>query len=270
MGFLTLGRRFLNNQNDIIDDRIDVVTRGTAGPHGQLCALPRSQVRSHPDEGLLRVARRLREQRGARRAADPPRRDRSEGARGVRRREGAAAGPTRAEDRGGDREVRRRTAPTAFRLRAGRRRARAGRSGGSPPAPGERAESRRADGAPVYRVAKDGGSLPVDPFDLPREEVQRWARVAIDTGTATLRQQVAALDVTHPGAPARAMVLEDKASPVDSAGLPAGDPGNRGMPLSRKRARESYCPHPLPLSRKRARGECPHPLPLSRKRARGD
>ncbi|MCI0701466.1 MAG: PSD1 and planctomycete cytochrome C domain-containing protein, partial [Planctomycetia bacterium] len=31
MGFLTLGRRFLNNQNDIIDDRIDVVTRGFMG-----------------------------------------------------------------------------------------------------------------------------------------------------------------------------------------------------------------------------------------------
>lgn len=31
MGFLTLGRRFLNNQNDIIDDRIDVVFRGTQG-----------------------------------------------------------------------------------------------------------------------------------------------------------------------------------------------------------------------------------------------
>ena len=31
LGFLTLGRRFLNNQSDIIDDRIDVVTRGTMG-----------------------------------------------------------------------------------------------------------------------------------------------------------------------------------------------------------------------------------------------
>src|SRR5581483_8181281 len=29
MGFLTLGRRFLNNEPDIIDDRIDVVCRGT-------------------------------------------------------------------------------------------------------------------------------------------------------------------------------------------------------------------------------------------------
>jgi hypothetical protein len=31
MGFLTLGRRFINNMNDIIDDRIDVVFRGTMG-----------------------------------------------------------------------------------------------------------------------------------------------------------------------------------------------------------------------------------------------
>lgn len=31
LGYLTLGRRFLNNQNDIIDDRIDVVTRGLMG-----------------------------------------------------------------------------------------------------------------------------------------------------------------------------------------------------------------------------------------------
>jgi len=31
LGFLTLGRRFLNNQSDIIDDRIDVLTRGTMG-----------------------------------------------------------------------------------------------------------------------------------------------------------------------------------------------------------------------------------------------
>ncbi len=31
MGFLTIGRRFLNNMHDIIDDRIDVVTRGLLG-----------------------------------------------------------------------------------------------------------------------------------------------------------------------------------------------------------------------------------------------
>ena len=31
LGFLTLGRRFLNSQPDIIDDRIDVVCRGLMG-----------------------------------------------------------------------------------------------------------------------------------------------------------------------------------------------------------------------------------------------
>src|SRR5258708_18024145 len=31
LGYLTLGRRFLNNQPDIIDDRIDVTTRGLMG-----------------------------------------------------------------------------------------------------------------------------------------------------------------------------------------------------------------------------------------------
>ena len=31
MGFLTLGRRFLNNENDIADDRIDVISRGFMG-----------------------------------------------------------------------------------------------------------------------------------------------------------------------------------------------------------------------------------------------
>src|SRR5205807_2929398 len=31
MGFLTVGRRFLNNQADIIDDRLDVIGRGLLG-----------------------------------------------------------------------------------------------------------------------------------------------------------------------------------------------------------------------------------------------
>ncbi|MCY2949803.1 MAG: DUF1549 and DUF1553 domain-containing protein [Planctomycetota bacterium] len=31
LGFLTVGRRFLNNQHDILDDRIDVITRGLLG-----------------------------------------------------------------------------------------------------------------------------------------------------------------------------------------------------------------------------------------------
>ncbi len=39
MGFLTVGRRFLGVTHDIIDDRIDVLTRGTMGMTGRLCTL---------------------------------------------------------------------------------------------------------------------------------------------------------------------------------------------------------------------------------------
>jgi hypothetical protein len=50
LGYLTLGRRFLNNVHDIIDDRIDV---------------PRSQIRSGFHAGILRALWRLRQLAGA-------------------------------------------------------------------------------------------------------------------------------------------------------------------------------------------------------------
>ena len=58
MGYLTLGRRFLNNLNDIIDDRIDVMTRGMLGLT-VACAMSRSQVRSDSHRRLLFLARSL-------------------------------------------------------------------------------------------------------------------------------------------------------------------------------------------------------------------
>ena len=44
MGFLTVGRRFLNDQNEIIDDRIDLIGRGLLGLTIACAALPRPQV----------------------------------------------------------------------------------------------------------------------------------------------------------------------------------------------------------------------------------
>ena len=61
MGFLTLGRRFINNKHDIIDDRIDVVRRGHDGPDRRLRPLPRPQVRPDSDGGLLFPVRRVRQ-----------------------------------------------------------------------------------------------------------------------------------------------------------------------------------------------------------------
>ena len=69
LGFLTLGGRFMNNTHDIIDDRIDVVTRGLLGLTVTLRPLPRSQVRSDPDGGLLLALRRLPQLGRADRAA---------------------------------------------------------------------------------------------------------------------------------------------------------------------------------------------------------
>ncbi len=48
MGFLTLGRRFLNNPHDIIDR--------------QLCAVPRPQIRPGAHRGLLLAVWRVRQQ----------------------------------------------------------------------------------------------------------------------------------------------------------------------------------------------------------------
>ena len=59
MGFLTLGRRYLNNVHDVTDDRIDVVTRRSLGPHRHLCPMPRPQIRSHSSRGLLLTLRRI-------------------------------------------------------------------------------------------------------------------------------------------------------------------------------------------------------------------
>ncbi len=65
MGMLTLGRRFLNNPNDIIDDRIDVVTRGLLGVTAA-CARchdhkfdPVSQMTTIPCTAPLWVAKSL-------------------------------------------------------------------------------------------------------------------------------------------------------------------------------------------------------------------
>ena len=76
LGFLTVGRRFLLDQNEIIDDRIDVVTRGLAGLDGDVRPLPRPQVRPDPDGRLLLSLRRIRQLGRAGRAsvAGPARR----------------------------------------------------------------------------------------------------------------------------------------------------------------------------------------------------
>jgi hypothetical protein len=91
LGFLTLGRRFLNNQPDIIDDRIRRRHARHDGAHGELRAMSRSQVRSDPDRRLLFALRRLRLDAGAKPASTDRRRGAGEG-EGVRGRARDAPG----------------------------------------------------------------------------------------------------------------------------------------------------------------------------------
>ena len=57
LGFLTVGDHFMGMQNDIINDRIDVVTQRVSRPDRDVRALPRPQVRSDSAKGLLFAAR---------------------------------------------------------------------------------------------------------------------------------------------------------------------------------------------------------------------
>ena len=80
LGFLTLGRRFLNNQprHHRRPHRRDHARPARAD--GRLRPLPRPQVRSHPDARLLLALRRLRQLASSRRScrcSAPPERRRS-------------------------------------------------------------------------------------------------------------------------------------------------------------------------------------------------
>ncbi len=80
-GMLAMGPKSLNERNreqfamDIVDDQIDVTTRGFLGLTVVLCPLPRSQIRCHPDERILRPGRHLPQHghllRNRRRARQP-------------------------------------------------------------------------------------------------------------------------------------------------------------------------------------------------------
>ncbi|MBM3842264.1 MAG: DUF1553 domain-containing protein [Verrucomicrobia bacterium] len=324
LGFLTLGRRFLNNQNDIIDDRIDVVTRGLLGltvacarchDHKSEPVTMRDYYALHgifasseepAEKPLLAPVTDTAEHRAylAQRAATEERvraREREEVDKflaGIRARTGdyllgvhdSARLPPDAKPElfAGERKLNpeflRRwreflATPEAaahpvlapwFALVAlpaeGFAAAAAdlvcGWSDTRPPgldptvvaelAGVARPLGSPADVAAAYnRVFAAAGPAPAPadsappsgpralaaadafPGTLPFPAAAALIRRQLDTRTAAIRRELAALEWTEPGAPLRAMALADRAQPRDSAVLLRGNPATRGPVVPR-------------------------------------
>jgi hypothetical protein len=239
MGFLTLGRRFLNNPHDIIDDRIDVVFRGLQG-------LTVSCARCHDHKfepiptrdyyalyGVFASSEEPAEKPVLRRLIDPE--DHTRFVEEQRRLQSAL-------DERTDEEI------SLYRKQVVERRAdyeQAAREALANDPPDDTIEKLAAernlvvqvlrrviDSIPSDPAASDESS--VDPFELSSDDVRSWARVQIQEATAKLRNQLAELEIQHPGAPVRAMVLVDKAEPVDPVVFVRGNPGNRGPEVPRQ------------------------------------
>lgn len=83
----------------------------------------------------------------------------------------------------------------------------------------------------VAAFTKSGGWL-----DFPNEEVEKAHRL-LGTGRRDLEKlenAITAVEATHPGAPARAMVVKDKAKPVTPAIFVRGDRAKRGDRVDRR------------------------------------
>jgi hypothetical protein len=167
MGFLTLGRRFLNNVHDIIDDRIDVVMRGTLG-------LTVACARCHDHK------------------FDPiPTSD-------YYSLHGVFASSTEPKDL-------------------------------------------PALGTPVADDAKEAYEKELRQFEAAVAEFQEKHKEELQARNQQVQGQFNAikgkidkLNATHPGAPARGMVLIDGANPHNSHVLLRGNPGNLGLEVPRQ------------------------------------
>jgi hypothetical protein len=268
LGFLTLGRRFLNNQNDIIDDRIDVVFRGLQALtvscarchdhkfdpiptrdyyalHGVFASSeepaelpvlaspvdPDQHARFTAEKEKLTAALETRtneEIERFREAVLSRRPDYLSAARALIDSPDDLALDTLATERN-------LVAPLLRRVRDSLK--------AQPPPPHRPAgpPDETAVGESQVHTAESGepeAPLPTiaqpDPFDLPAQDVRRWARVQISEATASLRNQIADLEITHPGAPLRAMALVDKPQPVEPHVFIRGNPGTRGPSVPRR------------------------------------
>jgi len=254
MGFLTLGRRFLNNVHDIIDDRIDVVTRGLLGltvscarcHDHKYDAIPTRDYYSlygvfassvEPSELPLLENPNLRAETAAFQAE-------------LAKREAAVKAYVDAQ---------RPILLERYRQRAGEYLVAAansnktGRSGDLNPAMLQRWRSwlenvRKAKKHPELLAALQAPEpaqavqklvtpqsfqAKGEPLDLP-DNLEPFFDRAQRNRYRELHSQVERWKATAPGAPARAMVLVDAPQPQQAFVFLRGNPGNRGVSVPRQ------------------------------------
>ncbi|MBL6764119.1 MAG: PSD1 domain-containing protein [Verrucomicrobiae bacterium] len=88
-------------------------------------------------------------------------------------------------------------------------------------------------GDPAREAVRQFLRAPGSPFTAPESE--HWNLVQLVREPLNeLKSAIAELDAIHPGAPARAMALEERVPPVDPAVFVRGNPRNRGNPVPRR------------------------------------
>jgi mono/diheme cytochrome c family protein len=179
LGFLTLGRGFLGNQNDIIDDRIDVVTRGAM-------ALTVTCARCHDHKFDPISTRDYYALHGVFASSEEPA-------------EEPLLGPPPDSD--------------DYHKYLKEK---------------ERLEKEMAD----YREKEITSYLATN--HVTRQEAETTLARKLGEGVVPWENKIKALAWTHPGAPARAMALEDKPTPGNSHILKRGNPSNPGDEVPRR------------------------------------
>ncbi|MEZ6135065.1 MAG: PSD1 and planctomycete cytochrome C domain-containing protein [Pirellulaceae bacterium] len=227
LGYLTLGRRFLNNQDDIIDDRIDVVARGMLGltvgcarcHDHKFDPIPTADYYSwhgvfassrEPDE--LPLLGKLPDE--AKHAEYLEACAKIEAKIQAKKDELIDAFLQRHQAR----EDEYATAANEFKQ--------LGDQANIDTFAGERKLS-----APFLRRWVDAVHDPAHPN---REEVANWIRREINEKSAGMKRELEALSWTHDGAPQRAMALVDADRPHDSRILLRGKRGNNGEVVPRQ------------------------------------
>ncbi len=91
-----------------------------------------------------------------------------------------------------------------------------------------------AEDDPAYRQLHGVLFGPESPVRIPRAELLRYLNRADSNRFRELQKRIKQLEVTHPGAPPRAMIVKDRPVPVQPRVFIRGNPARRGKAVPRR------------------------------------